>query len=498
MRHFLLICLFFSGTCSLQAQYLTVSDTTTLRIKITDTQNRPIFGVYVINKNKSFLITSSDIDGECIIHNRLLHPNDSIQFQGMGYKLVTYTPAALQKIDRIQLEELSYQLEETIVQSISTEELLNKVSAKLKKLPRSTLPYCNFYGNAQYEKITNYRDTTLEYRREYGYYFTSGDIRPKNTWDQSFRSYFLPVYTQRSYNLTNNGSDTLSPLYITTEDNRFDAGTRKIFTLLRAVQLYGPLFSGTHTYEFKPVDTDSLDYVYSFHTRSQDYPDQTRISCKGTLVIDFHRHILKRMTFEYIDYQLLRQVLLTNRRKTSSPYSTRADLTFGYDKNNQIYIRSCQTTTQWKYDLGNDFLVLEQPSRMLPSAGNLIEKEAFCCYDYKPVKKEFRTHSVAVKIHVAQRNPLGTYDSLLFSRLPLLLEKGRSFDDLNRYADIEQQFQRNNNKTYYPDNFLNGFNGFLGVGRDDKAFRENTYQVRKKILELFGTPALPDQITGQK
>jgi len=79
-----------------------------------------------------------------------------------------------------------------------------------------------------------------------------------------------------------------------------------------------------------------------------------------------------------------------------------------------------------------------------------------------------------------------------------LLEKGRSFDDLNRYADIEQQFQRNNNKTYYPDNFLNGFNGFLGVGRDDKAFRENTYQVRKKILELFGTPALPDQITGQK
>lgn len=153
MRHFLLICLFFSGTCSLQAQYLTVSDTTTLRIKITDTQNRPIFGVYVINKNKSFLITSSDIDGECIIHNRLLHPNDSIQFQGMGYKLVTYTPAALQKIDRIQLEELSYQLEETIVQSISTEELLNKVSAKLKKLPRSTLPYCNFYGNAQYEKL---------------------------------------------------------------------------------------------------------------------------------------------------------------------------------------------------------------------------------------------------------------------------------------------------------------------------------------------------------
>lgn len=473
------------------AQKQEQTDTTILHLKITDQKDRPIFGVYVVNKNKSHLITSSDIDGECTIHGYLLPSSDSVQFQGMGYKVVTYASKELKKIKHIQLEELRYQLEETTVTSLSTEELLEKVTAQLKKMPRNSPPFCNFYGKAQYEKITDYRDSAVEYRREFGHYFTSGDIRPRNVWDQSFRSYFVPAYTQRSFNLTNNGSDTLSPLYITTEDNRFDAGTRKIFTMLRAIQLYGPLFSGRRYYEIKPVDTDSLDYIYAFQTQPADYPEQTRISCKGTFVIDFKRHILKSMSFDYIDYQLLRQVLLTNRRKTSSPYSTRAKITFGYDKDNHIYIRSCYQETLWKHDLGDNFLVLEQPSRMHPADGNLVEKEAFHCYEYLPIKKEFRNHSVTVKIHVSQRNPIGKYDSLLFRHLPPLLEKQQAIRQLSRYADIEDQFRYNDNKTYYPDNFLNGFNGFVGAGRDDKAFRTNTHAVREQLFELFPPPSLP-------
>lgn len=485
----------FLLTVLLTAAQTTNSDTTTLRIKITDQENRPVFGVYVVDKNKSFLITSSDIDGECIIHPHLLSTTDSLLFQGMGYKTVSYPFSELKYLRRVRLEELTYELEETVVQSISTEQLLEHVTAQLKKLPRNTPPYCNYYGKAQYEKITCYRDSAVEYRREFGYYFTSGDIRPRNVWDQNFRSYFVPAYSQRSFNLTNNGSDTLAPLYITTEDNRFDAGTRKIFTLLRAVQLYGPLFAGTRCYEIKPVDTDSLDYTYTFKTRTSDYPEQTRISCRGTLVIDFKRHILKSITFDYIDYQLLRQVLLTNRRKTSSPFSTRAKITFGYDRDNHIYIRSCEQETLWKYDLGGDFVVIEQPSRMHPSAGNLIEKEAFHCYDFLPVKKEFCNHSVTVKIHVAQRNPAGKYDSLLFEKLPLLLEKEKAIRQLSRYTDIRKQFRHNDNRTYYPDNFLNGFNGFIGAGRDDKAFRTNTQAVREQLFELFPPPGLPDLLT---
>lgn len=465
-------------------------DTTAIRIKIIDKEKNPVFGVYVIDKNKSYLLTTSDIDGECQIHPRLVGLQDSIQFQGIGYQTVSYTLQQLKKIPLLVLEELSYDLNETVIKGFSTKQLLEKASAKLKKLPRNTPPYCNYYGQAQYEKITTYRDTAVEYRREFGYYFTSGDIKPRNIWDQSFRSYFVPVYTARSLNLTNNGSDTLTPVYMTTEETRFDAGTRKIFTLFRTIQLYAPLFAGTRNYEIQPIETDNMDYMYSFRTRTDAYPDDTRISCKGTFTIDFQRHELKTMTFDYIDYQLYRQVILTNKRKVSSPFSSKARIHFSYDNDGQVYIRSCILETRWKYDLGDNFIIIEQPSRMHPAAGNLIEQEAFACYTYEPVEEPFKTAGIGVKIHVAQRNPVGNYDSLLFRKLPLLLDNQRAIKDLNRYSDLETQYRYNDNKTYYPDNFMNGFNGFIGAGRDDKAFRQNTRKVRSQLFEIFSPARL--------
>lgn len=487
---FLLLCL-WNLLFSVQAQLSKTTIPEILQLKVTDTRSHPLFGVYVVNKNKSYLLTTTDIDGECILHTSLIALSDSIQFQGMGYKTETYTLADLQQMGKIVLESLHYELEETVIQGISTEELLEKVSSKLKKLSRNTPPYCHFYGKAQYEKITEYRDSAVEYRREYGYYFTSGDIQPKNNWDEKFKSYFVPAYSARSYNLTNDGTDTLSTMYITTEGIRFDAGTRKIFTLLRTIQLYGPLFSGTDCYEFTPVDSDSLDYVYTFRTKTTAYPEQTKISCKGTLVIDFHRHILKQISFEYIDYQLYRQVLLTNQRKVSSPFSTKAEIRFDYDEQGHIYIKSCKQESRWKYDLGDNFVIIEQPSRMHPEKGNLLEQEAFYCYNYQSIPKQFRNPGVNVKIHVAQRNPVGIYDSLLFEKLPPLLDSQKALKDLGRYSDIYRQYRENSNKTYYPDNFLNGFNGFTGVGRDDRAFRNNTQAVRQQLFELFPPPVYP-------
>lgn len=153
------------------------------------------------------------------------------------------------------------------------------------------------------------------------FYFTSGNIKAKNTWDETYRSYLVPQYIARSLNLTNNGSDTLSPMFLTYEDIRFDVGTRKIFTLLRAIQLFGPLFDGIDSYDIRAIDTEDPDYTFTFQTRRSAYPERTRISCKGTLIIDRENYYVKNMTFDYIDYQLLRQTLLTNRRKTSSPFS---------------------------------------------------------------------------------------------------------------------------------------------------------------------------------
>lgn len=488
----LLLLSFFPGYASMENE----PEPKTFTLRIIDNYGTPLFGVYVIAPQFNSLVTTSDIDGECIIHPDLFRLQDSLKFQGMGYKVATWCLKDLLTQKEIVLEQLHMELSEVTIKSISMEEILNRASSQIKKIRKQT-PVCRNYGQSQYEKITLYRDTAVEYRREYGYYFTSGNVRNKNSWDPAYRAYFVPVYTARSYNLTNNGSDTLSPLYMTTEDTRFDAGTRKIFTLIRTVQLYAPLFADTRFYDIHPMDSDSLDYVFSFSTSPSAYPDDIRISCKGTFTVGHQDFRLKSMDFDYIDYQLYRQVLLTNRRKTASPYSTKAALTFDYDSTGHIFVRSCIQETTWKYDLGEDFIVIEQPSRMHPAKGKLQEKEALFCYEYLPVSASLQTPAVLTKIHVAQRNPMGAYDSLFFQRLPVLLDDKKAKEDLHRFADLETQFRENDNRPYYPDNYVNGFNGFAGKGFADKAYKGNIRFVRKQLFEIFPVP-VTDKNTPQE
>lgn len=188
----------------------------------------------------SILLATSDMDGECNINISSCQRKDSLLFQGIGY--LTRKICLEDMIDRplIILTELNYELSEAIAQATPIEEILQTAARQLKKFKVPRTPLCRFYGNANYEKQALCKDIVVEYRREYGYYFTSGDIMPANIWDNTYRSYFVPRYMARSHNLTIDGQDTLSPSFLTTGGIRYDIGTRKIFTLIRAVLLYAP------------------------------------------------------------------------------------------------------------------------------------------------------------------------------------------------------------------------------------------------------------------
>lgn len=479
----LLLCLFLASWGQTQgdggeAHYL----------KITDQQSTPVIGVYLVHRPNHRLLTTSDVDGECVLFPSSFSPGDSILFQGIGYISRTISWNDLRQMTEITLQPLAFELGESVVYAITTKELLEKAMGKLKKLPRHTLPYCNFEGKAQYEKITEYFNRTLEYRREYGYYFTSGDVTPRDHFDQRFRSYFVPIFSARSLNLSNNGRDTLSSLYMTTEEQRYDAGTRKVFTLLRAIQLNGPLFSGTKAYNISPVESNSPDYVFSFQTRSEAYPTNTQITCRGTFEIDIEQHVLKKISFDYVDYQLYRQILLSGKRKIGSPFSTRAEILISYDEQDQPYIRSCTMETYWKNNPGEQYLLVEQPSRLLPAMGNLIEKEAFYCYDYREMEERLRNRNTLSRIHLMQRNPVGAYDPSLFARLPILLENQKAVSELSKFMDLEDQYELNDNRSYYPYNYLIGFNG---AGRYDPLYEENNQKERAKFFENFPPPSYP-------
>lgn len=455
----------------------------TIQLKFIDEHQKPVFGVYVIYTSQAILLSTSDIDGECRIKTSLFRPTDTLQFQGLGYITCKMSVKDIITRPHIRLKELKYQLSEANAWGISTERILNIASSKLKKAKVSRTPLCRYFGPSQYEKITKCKDIVVEYRREYGYYFTSGDIIPYNIYDKTFRSYLLPQFMARSYNLTINGKDTLVPIYLTSDNIRFDFGTRKIFTLNRAIQLFGPLFNGRKYYEIHPIESEGADYVFTFKTRPEAYPQNIRISCKGTFTIDREHLQLKSMDFDYIDYQLLRQVLLSNQRKTESPFSTHASLTFTYDSCGQNYIRSCHQVTTWKYDLDNNFVLIEQPSRDLPGFHQLVEEEAFYCYNYQKIRPELQNDKILSKIHLTQRYPTGTYSPEVFQQLPYLLDIQKGRKDLERYMKLEDQFRINSDKPYYPENYISRSD------IDDKErtiYKTNLIATRKYLFEVFG------------
>lgn len=466
---------------SLAMLFVNSLDAQNIHLRVVNTQGEPQFGVYVINQKNHYLLTTTDIDGECIIKTDKLESTDSLLFQGMEYQTLTYQLKDLLSIHQVVLTNLKYELAETIVQGITMKELFKKTTSKLKKGTPDIIPLCKAYGNARYEKITTCLDTTVEYRREYGYYFTSGDIRSRDVWDNDFRSYFVPKFIARSFNFTYDRSTTLSPSFITDEEVRYDIGTRKIFTLMRSIQLFAPLFNDTRYYDIYPLDSDNTDYLFAFKTKSSAYPQDTRLSCKGTFTIDAESHELKTMNFDYVDYQLLRQVLLSKHRKVNSPFSTKAQFTFAYTPSHEYYIQSCIQETTWKYNLGDNFIVIEQPSRPNPAESRLVEKEAFYCEDYRPIPRELQTNRILSKIHLAQRYLIGVYDQEVFEKLPLLLDNTKAIHDLNTYQDIEEQYEFHSNLPYYPnESIIRPINEITTL----KNQHDNLIIIRQEVLEL--------------
>ena len=474
------------------ALLLAIAPVDTSRLTVVDTTGQPIPGIHVIHHARERLLTATNLRGQCVIDATALRDDDTLRLQGIGYRTLFLPWPTVSANPRVTLHETTYTLDETtiiaVARSSPLERLLERAADKIQRLPRSTPPYCNYHGEARYEKITEYRHRAVEYRREYGYYFTSGNVTPRDHWDARYRAYFLPIYTARTHNIANNGEELLDPIYMTTDDRRFDAGTRKIFTLLRAVMLHGPLFVDPRAHDITLVHATTTEFLYSFRTRPGAYPARTRVSCRGTLAIDPEHQELTRITFDYIDYQMYRQPLLGQRQFLPAPFTTSATITLVHDDDGRPRVASCYQETRWKHDLSEQFLLVEQPSRQHPADGELVEREAFCCDNYRPVPSRLRDRVTTSMIHALQRNPIAPHDSTIFQHLSPLLDDHQALADLSRFAPVEQQYRDNSNKSYYPGNHLKGFNG---IERPDVTFHEQLNKLRLHFLSLFPSPSPP-------
>lgn len=535
----------------------------TVFLRVTDRVANPLFGVHVILLPEGKLLTMTDASGNVRILVRGLEENTKLQFSSIGYKKQEFTLNRLRKMDELFLETEEIDLDEVVVKGVKTKELLKEAKENTNRSKRKEFVdfYERYYGNGQYMKVTECFDRAVEFRREYGCFLTTGNIRRVESideiderlddlenncllqkrlnggdmpdfnqtlfleeadrvlgsdigrmferpfrmdlidvfdrvlsrddvsqpfkeeilkyrtrtdvagkYDMLYDLSFVPAYVQRSVALDGLAEDTLPIAF----NKNFDAGSNKLFTIMRCIYLYAPVFSPSSNFRFQPSDRATDDcYAIDFVTDPKKYPRSVSMLCKGCLWIDRETRRLKRMQFDYCYYHLYR---LAKMSTAWPPFETAVIADFNYDENEVCYIKSCKSITYWvepeKNGRERTIFPVESPSRVLPTEVHLREIEGFKVYSFNKIPRKLQTQETGKTARAASRNPEGEYKRQVFDSLEYLWDCRKTILQLNQFKPIQEQFLQKSGKSYYREG--------------GKYFNlKESKEAREKILNLF-------------
>lgn len=535
----------------------------TISLYVTDKVANPLVGVHVILLSGNKLLATTDLSGSARILVKELEEDAKLLFSSIGYKKQVFALSRLRRMKDVVLEVEKIDLDEVVVKGMKTKDWMKEAKSNNKRSSRKEFVdyYERYYGNGQYMKVTECFDRGVEFRREYGCFLTTGNIRRVGDFDQTensfddlefdvilqkrltgggmadfdqrifleeanrvlgsesgrlferpyrmdlenvfdrvleradvtkrfkgeilkYRTYkdvfgkydmlydfsFVPAYVQRSVSLDGLAEDTLPIAY----NRNFDAGSNKLFTIMRCIYLYAPVFAPSSHFRFQPSDKAADDcYVIDFVTDPKRYPRATSMFSKGRLWIDRETRRLKKMQFDYCYYHLYR---LAKMSVAWPPFETAVIAEFDYDDNNVCYIRSCKSITYWvepaKEENKRTIFPVESPSRVLPTEVHLREIEAFKVYSFHEIPPKLQTQKIGKIARAASRNPGGEYKQTVFDSLEYLWDCRKTIRELNQFKPIQEQFRQNSGKNYYQ------------VG--GKYFNlQESKEAREKILDLF-------------
>lgn len=454
-----------------------------LRITVVDESGVPLQGVHLVLYPLCRLLATTDRDGECLIDWSRLSPSDTIEISCLGLEPCRVVPKQGEREIRVELKERPVELQEVTVLPLSTGEILAQARKQVVQ-KKKIKDYFTHYGKGQYEKVTECYEKAVEYRREYGVFFTAGyDGR-----DQFIENEFLPAYVRRSLNLTPDGKDTLKILTGFGEPERkrglsyYIAGERKVFMLMLAIMNKGPVFADLKHYDLTPLDSEGETFCFRFKTRPGAHPKMNTLFCYGTLYIDMHTLRLTRIALEHIEYQLYYLSYYGNRHhgKAHSPFATTADMAFAYSDEGKCYVERCTMRTTWKFNFDRPYRSREHASRLEPADCRLVEQEAFYCDSFKQIPESFKRNEL---IHWGCGNPKGQNHAAFFDSKPVLLDTIKPFRELSAYMDIYEQFKRTDGQPYYGRDYLSSW-APRGT-KPDEAFFQHFDLARLALLNRF-------------
>lgn len=554
--------LLWMSVIALQAQIRWNVDT--ILIRVVDKDIKLLSSVHFILEPREVLLSVTDSDGFARLPVEKLTYGNKIRVTSVGYKSKTIPLERLHNNTVVTLETEIFNLDEVLVIGMRSADILknarkNTVSSKRKM---GLEYYEKYFGNAQYMKITECFGRAVEFRREYGCFLTTGNVRRnsfyenrefeerlntssfrkrimgndnfmtpeqqifraeaekilgsddlsslftragagdlsdvvkrlegrsdvsddyikqlkiKNYREETFDRYdmeydfsFVPAYSQRSFPWDAWGEDTLS-VFCT---SRFDAGSNKLFTVMRCIYLYAPVFSSSSLFDFRVsnIQDTSGCHVINFETKMKKYPRFNPMYAQGTIWIDRKSGKLTKMNINRCYYHLYR---LDMRLGALPDFETAVVAIFDYDEDNVCYIKSCRVVTTWleAKDIIRPYSILsvESPSRESPSEVQLREVEGINIYSFNKIPSENQVEAIGKSARQAAKNPAGEYNVQLFDSLPYLWNCSDALANLNRFMPFREQFRLNSGKPYY-----NKDNVYIRLGESAES--------RQKILLLF-------------
>ena len=199
-----------------------------------------------------------------------------------------------------ETETVNVPLEEVQIEAPSQKTIINKAIGNLHKRTKESISLCN----GQLTQIMEANGNVIQLSREYGYYISSSYYeKMRNEFDGWWHSNFVPVYNARSLRYALDGKTVLPTSYAYPKEtypwsNSYDARVKYMFEILRAIYLYGPVYSRNYSdYNFRCTDITDDSYLFSFES-SDRYPQKNPLYAKGQIEIDASSFKLKSIRID--------------------------------------------------------------------------------------------------------------------------------------------------------------------------------------------------------
>lgn len=436
-----------------------------VEVYVKDCDGKPIAGVCIFKLPERILLHYTDENGRCRINTDEYEKGDLFELTSIGYRNEKLSVEKLRLLEgAVVLKNMNILLDEVTVlkNDVSFNKIIEKATRQmmLSRSRRSSwkIRYC---GAGNFSRLLTCKGIPVHVWKSKGFFVTTGNVmREVNgwDWDMAYGFYFLPEYVARSFDFRNDGQDTLKRKYISLEGSRGDklnydaTDSPKLYGTMRALYLFGPLFSKKEHFNYKLLEEKDSVYVVSFVTNRKYYFNKNKVLMEGVLELEKETLRLRKMDIgRFADERFQFKMNKT----CMHPYEKHIRAEFAYSQDGECYIRDCTLEVEWLYERDTEKRIANNEGcpRPYPVRDQLVEREHWNCGDYFPFYRSLYTVECSDKVFLTRLQrmhyyPEGGYDKKEFEKMPVSEEFVKAERVLNKYRGIDEQYAAHIHQVY--------------------------------------------------